>query len=113
MKLTQEQYQRVLQSEGLGQSHKFNPKTYVQSLSRIKGLDKMRKRCPKYVLYSDQLGRRAYVADWRIAKLTETESPLTFDKSEALVFYEGFDDVNMKKSYYEPLTKLKLSWHYI
>lgn len=57
-----------------------------ESLRHIRSLAKAKQRAGRFALFTDQLGKRLY-----ISKSVE-DFPLTFDRSEALEYYEGFDD---------------------
>lgn len=109
-RLTPDQLDRLKMSGNQGDHLKFAT-SGTQSLVLTKRLVAARKKCKKYVLQTTQLGRTIYIADWRIAKLAIGESPITFNKKEALVFALGMDDPETKIKYYNELTKLKLITH--
>lgn len=105
-KLTQDQLERVKQQEGNGEAMKFNEQgEFTLELGRR--LNKAKRKAQKYVLYSDQLGRRVYVADRTKVNLTE-QKPLTFNQSEALTFLYGFDEEEVKIKYYSQFLNLTL-----
>lgn len=91
-KLTPEQLQRVKGQAGHGLASRYD-KDGNQSLQLTRNLLKAKRKAKRLVLYTDQLGRRLYIADSAKIKLRGDEALLTFDKAEALHFYEGFDDI--------------------
>jgi hypothetical protein len=103
-KLNPDQLARVQQQEGNGEASKYDANGQY-SLELGRRLNKARKKAPKYILYSDQLGRRVYVADRRY---TMEEKPLTFTQSEALTFLFGFDEEQVKIDYYSQYLNLRL-----
>jgi len=104
VKLTTEQLDRLKKESGGGVSSKYNEAgEYTLTLGRR--LNKARKKAPKYVLFSDQLGRRVYVADRKFVNLEE--KPITFNQDEALVFLFGFDEEQIKIDYYSNFLNLK------
>lgn len=91
VKLKPNQLKRVKELSGEGESSKYNAAGEME-LQRVRGLAKARAKASRYVLYTNQLGKRLY-----ITKEVNEDAPLSFTLSEALHFYEGFDD---------PITKI-------
>lgn len=108
VKLTQEQMDRVIAESGNGEAMKYNLKgdTWEMSLELVRRLNRAKKKCKKLLLMSTKYGRKMYVADrvHLIKQLDKEEIELaaflTFNKKEALIFYEGFDDIEIKKAHY-------------
>jgi arsenate reductase-like glutaredoxin family protein len=98
-RLTQEQLERFRGESGKGLSQRFDERGEY-SIELTRRLLKAKNKAQKFILYSDMLGRRVYVADKELVQLGREESALTFDKKEALLFYEGFDDPEVKQRYY-------------
>lgn len=104
-KLTAEQLKRVRGSAGRGVAASYTEDGSL-SLELVRRLNLARKKAKKFCLYSDQLGRRIYVADKELIKkqLSEEEKDraayLTFNKKEALPFFRGFDEPSDKTAYY-------------
>lgn len=71
------------------------------SVKHIRAIAKAKKRSGKFALYSDQLGKRIYVTNIEFGE----PAPLTFDKTKAIEFYEGFDNPEYKISQYEAALK--------
>lgn len=92
VKLNADQYERATGGATEGQASVYVPdgNNYIKSLPRIRGLAKARNKQPRFALFTDQIGKRLYVGN----------EGLTFDKKEALVFYEGFDDPSKKAAYF-------------
>lgn len=88
--LTPAQLERV-KGEGGGAASKYDS-SGKQSLALTRRLAAARRKAKKLVLYTDQLGRRLYIGDRAKMNLRDGVLPLTFDKDEALIFFEGFDD---------------------
>lgn len=93
-KLTPDQLARVKGQAGEGQASRYRADG-TQSIELTRRLAKAYRKAKRFVLYSDQIGRRVFVsADTKLAW------PLTFDKKEALKFIEGFDDPGTKVQYW-------------
>lgn len=75
--------------EGLASRYDENGR---QSLELTRRLVKAKQKAKRFVLFTDQLGRRLYVG--------ACEGEITFDKKEALQFYEGFDDPTVKSRWW-------------
>lgn len=100
-KLRPDQLERVRGGSGHGQSTKYGPDG-VQSLELTRRLLKAKRKAKKFVLYTDKIGRRLYVADpVLVKKRKDDEIAITFDRKEALLFYQGFDDPEKVISYYD------------
>lgn len=93
-KLTKDQLKRVKGQAGEGLASRYTPDGR-QSLELTRRLAKARKKARKFLLYSDQLGRRLFLSS------SVKGVPLTFEEKEALRFFEGFDDPKVKKNYWE------------
>lgn len=98
-KLKPDQLERVNGAAGNGLATRYDANGH-QSLELTRRLAKARNKAKRYVLFSDQLGRRVYVADREKADLFPEDSPLTFNRKEALTFFHGFDDPERKKKHY-------------
>jgi hypothetical protein len=106
-KLNARQLERVKGESGQGKSSKFDPDGNL-SLQLVRKLAKAKAKAKKYVLFTDQIGRRLYVADHdkignklrQSNTSNEEEACITFDRKEALEFFWGFDDPEQKRSYY-------------
>lgn len=94
-KLSAEQLQRAKGQAAQGAASKYAADG-TQSLELTRRLFKARAKAKKFVLYSDQHGKRLYLSN-----NTKEEFPLTFDKKQARIFYEGFDDPNVKINYWK------------
>lgn len=101
-KVSHDQLKRIEGGSGDGIASTFD-RNGVKDYVLVKRLIKAQRKAKKFVLFSDQLGRRVYVADDRKERLRKGETPLTFDKNNALRFIEGFDDGNAKKVYYRKI----------
>lgn len=102
--LTQEQLKRVAGQAGNGLASRYG-KDGVQSLVLTRRLAKAQRKATRFVLYSDQLGKRIYVS----ATIDDNEQ-LTFDKKGALQFIDGFDNPETKVKYWNtqiPILKFK------
>lgn len=88
-KLKPAQLERLKKLAGEGQSGKYGADGKAQ-LTLIRGLAKARQKAGRFVLYTDQLGRRLYICSPYHVLIEE--APLTFDLTKALQFYDGFDD---------------------
>lgn len=112
--LTEDQYERMLNEEGEGASAKFEKTKdgYELSLRKARALLKAKAKARRFILYTDQIGRRLYIGDNSVLKLTD-EYPLTFQKHLALKFVEGFDSHELKSNYYSKLVGLKFKHHSI
>lgn len=75
----------------------------VQNLALTRAYAKALRTAKRYVLFTDRLGRRMYVADRNKMNLRDDEQPLTFLCAQALEFVEGLDSVDLKKAYYRGL----------
>lgn len=105
-KLSPGQLLRLEQSGGNGARAKFSANGEV-SLELIRRVELAKRKGPKYLLYTDELGRRTYIADRDLDQSIKREDlPLTFEIKKALKFYEEFDNDEIKKKYYHGLTKL-------
>lgn len=98
-KLTIEQLDRVNGGSGNGAMSTFRSNG-VKDYVLVKRLIKAQKKAKKFVLFSDQIGRRVYIADEEKETLKRGDAPLTFNRDNALKFIEGFDDGNAKKVFY-------------
>lgn len=102
-KLSPSQLERASGQAGEGLASRYGADG-VQSLTLTRRLNLARKKVKKFVLYSDQIGKRVYISK-------EIENfPLTFEKSDALKFFNGFDDPAVKVRYWNeffPLLKFK------
>jgi len=94
-KLTTEQLTRAKGQAGNGLASRYD-KNGTQSLELTRKLAKAAKKAKRFVLYSDQLGRRVYVSTYTGSEY----APLTFDKADALTFIQGFDDPAVKVAYW-------------
>lgn len=103
-RLNPEQLKRLEQQSGKGLSTKYEGGKV--SLELVKRLVKAKKKSEKFALFTDQLGRRMYIADRELVGLERGCTPITFNLKEALLFYEGFDEPEIKIKYYNELTKL-------
>lgn len=92
-KLSPSQLERVRGQAGGGLASRYNDNG-EQSLTLTRRLAKAAKKARRFILYSDELGKRVYVSS-EIADI-----PLTFDKANALLFFEGFDDPQAKVVYW-------------
>lgn len=98
-KLSPDQLERVKGQAGEGLASRYDNEGNL-SLPLARKLAKAKAKAKRFVLYSDQLGRRLYLSG-------DTKGvPLTFDKREALRFIEGFDDPKIKKEYWERMFSL-------
>ncbi len=91
--LNAEQLERVKGQAGNGLATRYLSDG-TQSLELTRKLAKAAKKAKRFVLYSDQLGKRIY-----ISKVDET-FPLTFEIKEALTFFHGFDNPELKIEYW-------------
>jgi hypothetical protein len=107
-KLNPDQLDRVQKQYGEGEQSKYT-NDGVQNLALTRALHKAKSKVPRYVLFSDRLGRRAYVAK------SEYESRITFELSEALEFIEGFDNPELKKRHYNEFfaNRLKIDFDWL
>src|SRR6185295_15032807 len=71
------------------------------SVKHIRAIAKAKLRSGKFSLYTDQLGKRIYVTPVEFGG----DAPLTFDKTLAIEFYEGFDNPGYKIEQYEKALK--------
>lgn len=93
------QLERVKGQAGNGLASRYLPDG-SQSLELTRRLAKAQKKAKKFILYSDQLGKRIYLSG------SLEDYPLTFEKKEALTFLEGFDDPERKIKYWNERVKL-------
>lgn len=111
-KLRPDQLERVAGGYGHGVIGKYDAQGQ-QTLKRTRAVHLAAKSAKKFVLFSDKLGRRIYVADAGLAVLTD-ELPLTFEISQALRFMTGFDDPEKKREYYnnyfQVAIEIKFNW---
>lgn len=104
-KLNPDQLERVKGSAGRGMAARYTPNGEL-SLELVRRLHLARKKAKKFTLYTDQLGRRLFVADPDLIRkqLSDEEKEraayITFNKKEALPFYRGFDNPSDKTNYY-------------
>jgi len=108
-KLSEEQFARAERETGKAETHAYikQGKEYKKTLRSIRGLAKLWRAAKKYVLFTDQLGRRLYISDVDKVKFAAGEKPLTFQIKEALPFAHGFDKPEMKQQYWQEITGLK------
>lgn len=86
-KLTPDQLATVKGRAPEGLASRYD-ETGRQSIELTRRLVKAKRKAKKFILFSDQLGKRLYVG--------MCEGELTFDKKEAMKFYYGFDDPTVK-----------------
>jgi|SRR5690606_10312671 len=106
-KLKPEQLERVKGYAGEGKATKYDENGEL-SLTLVRRLAKAKRKAKKYVLFTDEIGRRLYVADKTKVDLAPYETPYTFNKKEALIFYYGFDDPEVKRTWYGGYTGIFL-----
>ena len=92
-RLSPDQLERVKGQAGEGLASRYLSDGTL-SLQLARNLAKAKRKARKFVLYSDQLGKRVY-----ISKKVE-DIPLTFHPDEALKFFEGFDSPDTKVKYW-------------
>lgn len=112
VKLNPEQLSRVAGGYGEGEIAKYGADG-IQNLALTRAYAKAKVKAKRFVLFSDRLGRRVFVASPYL-DLAEKELPLTFDIKEALQFVTGLDDANRKKAYYndwfQVALEVKFDW---
>lgn len=112
-RLNPEQLSRVAGGYGGGEIAKYGPDG-VQNLALTRAYAKTKSTAKRFVLFSDRLGRRVFLADAGKTVLVEKELPLTFEISQALHFVAGFDDADRKKAYYndwfQVAIEVKFNW---
>lgn len=101
-RLNPEQLNRVLGSASEGEASKYSADG-VQSLELTRRLAKAKRRAKRYALFTDQLGKRLYVASDDVGRLT-------FDKKEALQFFHGFDKPELKLEFFNRAFQPRLSF---
>lgn len=101
-RLTASQLARVAGGYGGGAAAKYGVDG-VQNLALTRAYAKALRTAKRYVLFTDRLGRRMYVADRNKMNLRDDEQPLTFLCAQALEFVEGLDSVDLNKAYYQEL----------
>lgn len=99
-KLRPDQLDRVKGGSGNGESSKYRPDG-VQSLELTRRLMKAKKKAKRFILFTDHIGRRLYVADPKLIDVKEDEVNITFNRKEALQFFHGFDDPKLVVDYYD------------
>jgi hypothetical protein len=118
IKLTKSELDRTINLAPNGQSAKFD-KNGETSLRLIKSLAKAKLKAGRFALYSDQLGKRLYIGAIKLTyyKADRSEAPFTFVKSEALEFFEGFDDPAKKIKHWEMVlqefTKFQIKLNFV
>jgi hypothetical protein len=105
-KLSPGQLERLKESGSSGAHLRYTSEGRL-SLELVKRLELAKRKQPKYLLYSDQLGRRCYVGNRDIMAIVREEKPVTFDRTQAMVFTEGFDNEEQKIEYFNKLLNLK------
>jgi len=100
-KVTPEQLERIQGMEGGGVASTYNEQG-EKELSLIRKLSLAKRKAPKFVLYTDQLGRRLYIGDRALLKYKPKDqtAAITFDIKQALQFIEGFDNPSVKIAYF-------------
>lgn len=86
-----------IDGSGNGEKSKYDSRG-KQSIELTRALAKAKRKSKRFILFTDQLGRRLYIAD--PSTVTQDETPITFNRKEALSFIEGFDDPERKKRFY-------------
>jgi len=111
-KLRPDQLERVKGGSGNGEASKYR-NDGTQSLELTRRLFLAKKKAKRFVLFTDQVGRRMYVADPKMIDVKEGELSITFNKKEALQFIEGFDDPTITMPYYENYLTYEKSGNFI
>lgn len=93
VQLTPTQLLQVQGSAAEGLAARYNAQG-KQSLELTRRLNLAKKRAKKFVLCTDQLGKRLYIGPPEIGRLT-------FEKSDALRFFYGFDKPEVKIGFYD------------
>lgn len=94
-KLTTDQLTRARGQAGNGEASRYGTDG-VQSLELTRRLAKAQRKAKRFVLYTDQLGQRLYIAK-------DVAAPLTFDKAAALTYVQGFDMPELKVEYWNQM----------
>lgn len=120
-KLTTEQFERVRQSSGNGESAKYAQvkNSFGENIGSelsfelLRRLNLAKKLADKFFIVTHYLGRVAYIGDPALMKKLlkkdeiERELYITFNRKEALIFYDGFDEPELKIAYYEKKYNVK------
>lgn len=104
-RLTAKQLKRLKEEGGKGEHLKYSAKGEV-SLELIRRLAIAKRNAERYVLYTDEIGRRLYVADREFVK---QGAQLTFNIKEALHFLNGFDEPEIKINYFNKTLNLNFN----